>query len=466
MADDNNLRSYRSNDPHTRSASRSEGHDVAPGSDPLAELARLIGQNNPFAESARTPSRAASNMAEPWPMAHEAPVGDWRRHIERPNYQSMHDEPASDSHFPSVELQPEYPADPRGDYGHDPHAHDLHAAYPDETQFASPTDEYRDHRSYASAQPYDYADQSHVDPTAVPVAPGVPVEEGYDDPPHRQVAVKARTNWLPTAVMLVGCALIGATGAYGYRNLLKPASGAKPAPVIIADNAPSKIVPAAPDQKSSRSQDRLPGGSERLVSREEQPVVLQSPSQALARTEMANAAAAAQAIPPVPPSPAPVQAAPVPPPAASAPPQGTTAPKRIRTVTIRPEGGDSSARPVMPSARGASRSGPQTTAAVPQTSRTAPSVGRELRSRSILLRRQASRPRRSGRLLRRGSRLRRRPGKKPGARRPGNLAMADPSSRLLHPMAKGADTSCRFRRSVANPTRGHPSADCRPNTSS
>jgi hypothetical protein len=181
--------------------------------------------------------------------------------------------------------------------------------------------------------------------------------------------------------MLIGCALIGTTGAYGYRHFAKPASGAKVAPVIVADNAPSKIVPASTEQKSSRSQDRLPGGSERLVSREEQPVVLQPPaSQAPARTELANAAAAA-AVPPAaafppPAPPAPVQAS-AQPPAAGAPSTGPNAPKRIRTVTIRPEGGDKSARPVAPSHQGGSRSGPQTTATVPQSSRTAPSGSRE-----------------------------------------------------------------------------------------
>ena len=53
MADDNTLRSYRSNDAYRRSANPADAQDTAlGGSDPLAELARLIGQTDPFAESA------------------------------------------------------------------------------------------------------------------------------------------------------------------------------------------------------------------------------------------------------------------------------------------------------------------------------------------------------------------------------------------------------------------------------
>src|SRR4029079_1497492 len=97
-----------------------EGHESAPGSDPLAELARLIGQTDPFADNARRSTRAAaSNMADPAPMVPEAPVGDWRRHIERPNYESMPDEPASDQ-FLSADPQSAYRDDARGDSRHDP----------------------------------------------------------------------------------------------------------------------------------------------------------------------------------------------------------------------------------------------------------------------------------------------------------------------------------------------------------
>src|SRR4051794_4564257 len=57
MADDNNAR-FRPNDPFGRGPAQ-----AAPASDPLAELARLIGRNDPFAEYAREPQPPAQPEA-------------------------------------------------------------------------------------------------------------------------------------------------------------------------------------------------------------------------------------------------------------------------------------------------------------------------------------------------------------------------------------------------------------------
>jgi hypothetical protein len=51
MADDNHSR-YRSNDPFARGAA-----PAAPNNDPLAELARLIGQNDAFSDYGRQPAQ-------------------------------------------------------------------------------------------------------------------------------------------------------------------------------------------------------------------------------------------------------------------------------------------------------------------------------------------------------------------------------------------------------------------------
>ena len=56
MADDHTLRSYRSNDPYRR-GTRRRSQTRSEGGDPLAELARLIGQSDPFAEFGRGNSR-------------------------------------------------------------------------------------------------------------------------------------------------------------------------------------------------------------------------------------------------------------------------------------------------------------------------------------------------------------------------------------------------------------------------
>src|ERR1700687_1661782 len=64
MADDNNAR-YRPNDSFGRGPAQ-----AAPASDPLAELARLIGRNDPFAEYAREPQAPAPPPAQPEAGAH------------------------------------------------------------------------------------------------------------------------------------------------------------------------------------------------------------------------------------------------------------------------------------------------------------------------------------------------------------------------------------------------------------
>src|SRR5271169_5832992 len=66
MADDQNQRTYRSNEPPVRRAPTPS----ASASDPLAELARLIGQTDPFAEfgrdgARRTPAPPSAPAAAP-----------------------------------------------------------------------------------------------------------------------------------------------------------------------------------------------------------------------------------------------------------------------------------------------------------------------------------------------------------------------------------------------------------------
>src|SRR3954464_8368030 len=73
MADDNRLRSFQSSDPSRRDAVPASERDRS--NDPLAELARLIGQGDPFAERVPTSARdAAPRQHVPQPT--EAP--DWR----------------------------------------------------------------------------------------------------------------------------------------------------------------------------------------------------------------------------------------------------------------------------------------------------------------------------------------------------------------------------------------------------
>jgi SPOR domain len=345
MADDKTLRSYRSNDPYRRNAQPAEQQDpMFGGSDPLAELARLIGQSDPYADTGRSQPQGAAPRA-----AHQDDpgAGDWRKLVRRPSY---------DDH-PGYEQREEPPVDldarhasvqPRAGYDdHDPYRmpsqhyedryadqradYDPHAGYRRDLD-----DDYRHDPSYATTAPNDYPDEQMY--AADPHHRGqagehdhsgfaAHADEAYDDPPRRRKTGSS----LVTAVILIGCAMLGTAGAYGYRTYAT-SSGSKPAPVIIADNSPSKVVPA--EQKSARSQDRiaLQSNDERLVSREEQPVSLQAPgNSAVPRIQF----------------PSPVQSAPTTTGTTQSASQANAVdqPKRVRTVPIRPEGGDNSARP-------------------------------------------------------------------------------------------------------------------------
>src|SRR5438128_10379370 len=68
MADDNTLRRYRSNDPYRRAAEPARPSEEASARDPLAELARLLGQSDPFADLGRSHSRQGQQEA------HDAPA--------------------------------------------------------------------------------------------------------------------------------------------------------------------------------------------------------------------------------------------------------------------------------------------------------------------------------------------------------------------------------------------------------
>ena len=92
MADGSN-RPYDPNNPYAQSPQTSKfGHT---GADPLTELARLIGQNDPFSDFANSPSRNPSMPADPGSMSRPPaerqseptlstdPIGPWRSTIMR-----------------------------------------------------------------------------------------------------------------------------------------------------------------------------------------------------------------------------------------------------------------------------------------------------------------------------------------------------------------------------------------------
>jgi hypothetical protein len=147
-------------------------------------------------------------------------------------------------------------------------------------------------------------------------APTPTDDRSYDDPPRGRAK-----NGIVTAIVLIGCGMLGTAGAYGYRTYY---SGTRPtdAPIISAEKSPNKMVPAPSggDSQSGKSLDRIGASNERVVARQEEPVTLPDPNGP--RVVL----------------PAPFTTSPGPGPSAAQPAGAPTEPKKVHTVAIRPDG--------------------------------------------------------------------------------------------------------------------------------
>ncbi len=300
MADDNRLRSHRTNDPYGRAAEPAQLE--ANIRDPLAELARLLGQSDPFADF----GQANRSSRE----AHDAPAtapADWQVAAAREPQFAAGD---------SSQRWADYTAAPESRHS--------------ESRFHDDADPTADHQSgyYADEQADDGRQEpEYYEGDDVPLDPHE--DAMYDDPP------RARRSRLATALTIIGCAVLGTAGAYAFRSYYGSPSATLAPPVITADTStPTKIVPAGDPQSGKAVQDRLANvEKEQIVSKQEEPVALK---------DLANQAS--QRVAPSTPV-APGQGASATQPSAGAS-SGSNEPKKIRTVTIRTDAGDMSSRPV------------------------------------------------------------------------------------------------------------------------
>ena len=256
MADDQSQRPYRASEPPP---ARGSGKT---GSDPLAELARLIGQTDPFGEYGREAARrsppsqsvARADWNQPLGTSYTAQYGgDARAPEPAPRY-------ADDGH-PASPSAPASPFIPQ-DYGSQNYERQPYEAQP----LAGGTD------------PYEAEQGSH----RVPLGQSDNQQDFYDEAPvedeYCEDAPPSRRRMVVMAIAGVAAlAVIGTAGAFGYRALVGSSGSTKPPPVIKADTAPSKIVPATTGKDAQSNKlitDRVNerGQSEKLVSREEQPM--------------------------------------------------------------------------------------------------------------------------------------------------------------------------------------------------
>jgi SPOR domain len=330
----------RGRDPHASAMNES---------DPLAELARLIGQTDPFAGMGRAnqpvqPRRDARDQDQyeppvemddgagagppPWmqrAVRQEVPPQDYPSGVHPlQRYAAQHAAPESDHHqTPPAFADTDQPVDPsRYDealYGQ------LEAGLEDSLR--DPV--------YAE-NGYAYQDDYHD-------GAGAPVQK--------------RRGGIATVAVVLALAVVGTGAAFAYRTYVGSPRSGEP-PIIRADTGPTKIMPA-PADGTAKVPDRLAAadGMEKIVPREEAPVDINAKS------------GPRMVFPPLNQNANPPSVASVTP---SGPPLVSTGngtlpnnePHKIKTLSIRGDQPDGTAVPVTPASPSAPKPAPAARAAV------------------------------------------------------------------------------------------------------
>lgn len=294
MADDSYSRGYRS-------GGRDGAGAGGPSVDPLTELARLIGQSDPFATDGqgRPHAQDSGQHARPadWP-------DDPHDQVAAPDQTygtDAHDYSAEEGYGAQTGAQHEQFYDDRYDPRYQDQAYGAERG--SDTQGYGPEDD---------------DGRGHPDDMA-----------GYYD--EEEASAPRRRGWLVTAAVFVGLALVGAAVAVAYHKVFVPG-----APSIIArDPGPTKIIPANhADSRANKRLDRIASGgqNERIVSNEEQPITLPDTARSVPPPGQNSGFTI-----PATPGGMPSQSGPAAD-TATAPRQGGVAPRKIHTVPIKIDG--------------------------------------------------------------------------------------------------------------------------------
>ncbi|MBR1120773.1 SPOR domain-containing protein [Bradyrhizobium lablabi] len=337
----------RGNDPHGQAES-----------DPLAELARLIGQTDPFAMGrANVKAQPRSEQRQPVQQHYEPPPAyedeppagppPWMQRANRqeaapppPPQQDYYDEPEyqpSPVHplhrYAAQHAAPEPQYAPQPQYQQPQYQQPQHQQpqYQDEQQYA---------RNEQAPDPSRYDDalygqiESGQDYQRDPAYPDDPYayQNAYEEEPEEE---PRKRGGLITVAAVVALAVLGTSAAFGYRTFVGSPRSGEP-PIIKADNSPTKVMPAAAES-APKAPDRmaLGDGTEKLVPREETPVdVNRSGPRIVPLTQNPN--------PPSPASVAPTGIAPAPTANGTMP---NNEPRRIRTLSVKGDQTDAGVPP-------------------------------------------------------------------------------------------------------------------------
>src|SRR6185312_4576022 len=234
-------------------------------SDPLAELARLIGQTDPFTNMGRTNMGRANLTPQPRSESHghyeppdevedDPPAGPppWMQRVARrePAQQTYPSPVHPVQRYAAQHAEPQEEPDVGDDQEADPSRYDdaLYGEYDRDTQ-SEPSD-----RTFAND--------------------GYGYHPGYvDDYAAEEPAPPRRRGGIATVVAVLALAVVGTGAAYAYRTYVGAPRTAGEPPIIKADTSPTKVVPASAEA-AAKLPDRLASndGTEKIVPREEAPV--------------------------------------------------------------------------------------------------------------------------------------------------------------------------------------------------
>jgi cell division protein FtsN len=338
------------NDPRYRSSRPDRLSQDRPSGDPLSELARLIGQDEAVAATAR--NGASRRHRDPGDREEMSPAVSRRG---GPSPEEFHEDsragPDRHGRYDDADTrQGGYLAEPpdaslqEGD-GYDPRAGNGagYQGYEEDVGYrrgSEADDRVQYGEGDGEAEAYDapaYDDRYDEDPEAAGYENGPyygqdrrTAEDPYEGAPPRR-----RSRLFPLAVVL-GVAVVGTAAAYAYRTWTNAGSDAPP--VIKASTDPTKVMATGSDGPSGKQiYDRLDRGSgqnEQVVSREEEPLNLQgrvTPGDTLAGPGTV-ATGSLGGIP----SGGPVASPPM---LSGGTPTTDGEPRRVRTIPIRPDQG-------------------------------------------------------------------------------------------------------------------------------
>ncbi|WP_342722113.1 SPOR domain-containing protein [Bradyrhizobium sp. B097] len=270
--------------------------DAAPKAetDPLAELARLIGQTDPFGSANKPPPRPLQSRANARPQQYDpqaededAPPAGPPPWMQRARQETVAPPPVQHTEYeePEQDYQPK-PVHPLHRYA----AQQAQPPAPEPVATYRPVEPPRQPEAFDDEPTYQSGDQGH-DPSRYDDALYGQLEAGeqdlqrdpsYPDDPYAYEAdeeepePRRRSSGLMTVAAVLALGVFGVGGAYAYRTYVGSPRSGEP-PIIKADNTPTKVIPAQADAPA-KTPDRMAAGdgTEKIVSREETPVDVNS----------------------------------------------------------------------------------------------------------------------------------------------------------------------------------------------